>query len=65
MKEWKFILDPARPQLHVKCSQIVKNYVINNLLKFQIDSFKIDPWWTYVKIKVKKQLPGPLDTRES
>jgi len=31
----------------------------------KIDSFKIDPWRTYVKIKVKKLLPGPLDTWES
>ena len=33
--------------------QILENYVTYNQWN-QIDSFKIDPWQTFVKIKVKK-----------
>jgi len=50
----KFLADLNFEAINRKFLEILENYVTYNLLKSQIDSFKIDPWWTYFKIKVKK-----------
>ena len=62
----KFRADLNLWAINLKFLQSLENYVTYNLWKFQIDSFKIDPWRTYVKIKVKKSpalwLPGSRDS---
>ena len=39
--------------IDLKFLHIVDNLEAHNLLKFQIDSIKIDPWRTHVEIEVK------------
>ena len=61
----KFRADLNLWAINLKFLQILENYVIYNLWKFHIDSFKIDPWRNYVKVKVKKLTtprPGPFQS---